>query len=397
MSFRDGPAAAIPARPPRRALPALAILAVTTMSSPVVAQPVPRLEVDLRALASANPLLLPGSDRGAILLEATARPGVRFETPTGSSFDLGAVITNRRYSRRYGNFVVGQIDATADHRDSEFLSIGGYASVARDVAIDLLTGSVESAVDPNSVRTAYVGRLSLTWHPDEYSWILPEIGIERYNFDRTELLGDTRSTSASLAYRRRTGPRTTLGARAGAILSDTARLSDTETYFLYATIDRRLGAGWRLTGEVGAERNGARTESLLGVGATQSARTRLSGQAELCREAPGPVICVTGSLNSEVSGLGGLQRRAVVGASVDGRLDERTTIAAEAEYQRTVMQGDVFPAFDAIRATGTVERSIRRDLRIGATLQYLRRRLVDGTRIGAAFAGLRLTFAPSLR
>jgi hypothetical protein len=393
-SSRDGPSA--PARARRRFAAAMPVVLAMT-HAPAVAQTVPRLEVELSVLASENPLLLTGDDTGAVQTDLSARPGVRITTPTGSSFDLGAVITNRNYSRRFGNFVVGRVDAAADYRDSERLSIGAEASFSRDLAVDLLTGSVEAAVDPTSVRTGYGGRLSLAWRPDEYTSVLPAIGIDRFSFDRTNLLGDTRSIDASLAVRRRTGPRTTLGARAGAIFSDTARLSSTDTRFLYATIDRRLGASWRLTGELGLERAGARTETLLGATVAQPPRTRVSGRAELCRDRPDPVICLTAALNSEVSGLGGLQRRGVLTASFDQRLDERTTLGVDAEYQRTVMQADVFPDFDAVRAVATLERSVTREWRIGATLQYLRRRLVDGSRIGSGFAGLRLTYAPALR
>lgn len=397
MSFRDGPQASDVAYRGRRIVRGIATAAAVVTSLPAVAQPVPRLEIDVRALASANPLLLPGSDREAILLEATARPGIRFENSSGSSLDVGAEITHRGYTRQYGDFLVGHVDVAGEYRDSEYITVNGYASVARDVAIDLLTDSVESAVEPTSVRTAYVGRASVTWHPDEYSWVQPVVGIERFNFDRSDLLGDTRSVNASLAYRRRFSPNATFGARGGAISSRTTRLSTTRTYFLYATMDQRLSAGWRLTGEIGAERNGARTETLLGIGAWQPSRTRLSGQAQLCREAPAPAICVTVALNSEVSGLGGLQRRAVVTASLDKRLDERTTLALDVEYQRTVMQGELFPEFDAIRVELVAERAIGQDRRLGTTLQYLRRRLVDGSRIGAVLAGIRLTFSPSLR
>lgn len=367
------------------------------VSAAAIAQPVPRIEAELRTLASANPLLLPGSDRGAAFVEATARPGVTFTTPTGSKFDLAAEISNRQYSRRYGNFVTGSVDAIADYRDSEYFSIGASAGFARDLAADLLTSSVESAADPISIRTSYLGRASVTWHPDQYTWILPEISAEKYSFTRTTLLGDTRAVTASLGYRRRTSERTTVGIRAGSIFSNTARLSDTNTQLVYATISQRLNPHWRANGELGVERNSARIEDLLGIRVDQPARALLSGRAELCREAPGPVICVAGSLNSEVSGLGGLQRRAAGTATYRTALSERTSIDLSAEYQRTVMQGSVFPAFDAIRAVATIERSVRRDLTLGATLQYLRRRLVDGSRIGAAFAGLQLTFTPSLR
>ncbi|UVO51472.1 hypothetical protein M0208_13520 [Sphingomonas sp. SUN019] len=380
----------------RRIAGSLSVLGLV-VSAPAPAQPVPRLEVDIRALASENPLLVTGSDRGAALVEVSARPGVTFTTPTGSTFDLGAEISNRRYSRRYGNFVTGSVDAAANYRDSEYLSIGASAGFARELAVDLLTSSVESATDPTSIRTSYVGRASVTWHPDQYTWVLPEISAEKFSFTRTGLLGDTRAVTASLAYRRRTSERTTLGVRAGSIFSNTERLSDTSTQFLYATIAQRLDAHWRASGELGVERNSARTEDLLGIGIDQPARTLLSGRAELCREAPGPVICVAGSLNSEVSGLGGLQRRAVGSASYRTALGERTSIDLAAEYQRTVMQGSVFPAFDAIRATATVERSLSSDLTVAATLQYLRRRLIEGTRVGALFAGLQLTFTPSLR
>lgn len=372
-------------------------LAGIVLSTSGAAQPVPRIEVEVRTLASANPLLVTGENRGAALVEITARPGVRFADATGTSFDLGAVVTRRQYSRRYGGFLVGRVDAVAERRESEFLSYGVAATYSRDVAIDLLTSSVEGAADPTAIRTAFTARASLTWHPDEYTWILPELGFERYRYDRSALVGDTRAVSASLGLRRRMSPLTTIGVRAGTILSDTARLSATDTQFLYGTVDHRLNARWRVTGELGAERIGARIERLLGITAAQPARVRLSGRGQLCREAPGPVICAAAALNSEVSGLGGLQRRAVLTASVDHRLGEHVTMALDAEYQRTVMQGGFFPEFDAIRTVATVERTLRRDLRLGGTVQYLRRRLVDGTRVGAVFAGFQLVFTPQLR
>jgi hypothetical protein len=382
--------------PLRLALPIASAHALMTAQG-ANAQAVPRLEVDLSALASDNPFLLPGRNTGAVLGELTARPGLTFETPTGSRADLGAEITHRRYSRRYGDFTIGRITGDALYRDSEFLSVNAGAILSRDVAVDLLTSSVEAATDPTSVRTGYVAYGSLTWRPNEYNQFVPEVRVERYDYQRSAFLGDTRAISGSLAYSRRTGPNTRLGARGGVVFSNTALLSDTSTQFLYATLDRRLNEGWRATGEVGVERNDDRVEAALGLRVIQRARTLLSGRAQLCRDAPGPVICIATSLNSEVSGLGGLQRRAVVSGTLDTRLAQRTTVRLEAEYQRTVMQGTLFPEFDAIRGLGTLTRTLRPDLRLGATVQYLRRQLVAGERIGAAFAGLQLTYIPSLR
>lgn len=376
-----------------RIAPAVALV----MAAPALAQPVPRLEVDLRVLASDNPFLLPGDGREAVLAEVTARSGLIFATPTGSSLDIEAVIASRQYSRRYGNFLIGHVGATGIHRDSEFLSVTASARFSRDAAVDLLTSSVEAATDPTSIRTGYVANAALTWRPDAYTQVVPEVRAERYDYERSALLGNTRAIAASLAYRRRTGPGTTLGARAGIVFSDTARLSDTSTQFLYATFDWRPGSGWRATGELGVERNDDRTEALLGLEVAQAARTLVSGRAQLCRDVPGSVICATGALNSEVSGLGGLQRRAVASASANLQLAERTTVRVEAEYQRTVMQGTLFPEFDAIRVVGIATRTLTRTLRLAGTLQYLQRRLVAGERVGALFAGFQLTYTPRLR
>lgn len=367
------------------------------LSVSATAQPVPRIEVDVRALASENPLLLAGGDTDAGLVEVTARPGVELTMPEGTSFDLSAVVTGRRYTRRYGGYVIGRADAVAGHRASEFVTYRANAGYSRDLAVDLLTTSIDGGIDPLSVRSGLFGGAGVTWRPNEYTSIIPAFSFEQFRYDRSSLIGDTRSLNGSVSLGRRTGPLTTIGVRAGGSLNRIERAGDIDTAFLYATIDRRLGGSWRLSGEIGAERVGARVETLLGAPIAQPARTRLSGRAELCRDTTGSVICASGALNTEVSGIGGLQRRAVFAATMDQRLGERTTASLNAEYQRTMMQGGILPDLDAIRAVGVVERRVRRDLTLGATLQYLRRRLIDGTRIGAAFAGVQITWAPQTR
>lgn len=374
-----------------------AALTVVALAVPAGAQTVPRLEVDASVLTSANPLLLPGRKLGALQMDVSVRPGISRTSPDGSTFDLGAVITERAYSRFYGNVVVGRLDATAEYRRSEYLSIGGSASFARDLAVDLLTSSVEAAADPTSVRSAYRARMWITARPDAQTSLRSDFGFARSQFTRTGLLSDTRSVDASLAYTVRASERTQIGARAGLIASQAAGLPDTATQMVYATLDQQLSASWRATGEMGVERNGARDEPGLSGGAHRATRVLLSGRAALCRTVAGPSVCVRGALNTEVSGLGGLTRRAVIGTSVRHQLDRQTALDIGGEYQRSTMQGDVFPAFDAIRATAILERMIGRDLAVSGTVQYLRRRLIDGQRIGATFGGLRLTWSTARR
>ena len=170
-----------------------------------------------------------------------------------------------------------------------------------------------------------------------------------------------------------------------------------DTFGLYGTFDQQLTAGWRIDGELGAVRNGARTDLLGTTRLRQPARVLLSGRINLCRALQEPAICASGSLSSEVSGLAGLQRRAVAGLTVNQRLTENTVLRTVAEYQRVQTQNRLIPSFDAVRAIGTVERTLGRRFVFGGTLQYLRRRLIDGDRVGAIYGGWRLSFTPGLR
>jgi len=362
-----------------------------TATSVVGAQTVPRLTVDARVLTSENPLLLSGDDdRGAVLMEVTARPGVSITTANGSTVDLGAVVTERGYSRRYGSVVIGSLTGRVEYRDSEYFSVLVTGAASRDLAVDLLTSSVDAPADPSGARNAYTGQLSLAVRPDEHLRITPSIGISKSDFTNASILRNTRAIDIGLAVANQFSERLRLGGRGAVVFNDVAGLTSANTQFLYATADYRLGAAWRATGELGVERSDARSATLL-------ARVLLSGRGTLCYTAPEPTLCVNGSLNSEVSGVGGLQRRAVIGGSLHQRFGERTSLSVDAAYQRSFVQGDAFPPFDAIRTTALLERRIGRRVTVAAEVQYLRRRLVQGRRIGAGFAGVRLTYAVQRR
>ncbi len=348
----------------------------------------------MRALASDNPFLVTGPDTAAGLVEVTARPGIRFTEQPGTTFDLASTITARQYTRRYGGYVTGRGDAVAEHRDSERLTYRAAAGFSRDLAVDVLTSAVESSVDPTRIRTTFLGAASVTYRPDERTWLIPEVNFERSRFSGDQLVANTRAVTGSMTYRRRTAPATTAGVRALVSFNKVGPLATMSTQSLYGTLDHRFSSAWPMTIELGLERVGARTEDVLGETATYPARVRLSGRAQLCRQIPSSTVCLGGSVDTEVSGLGGLQRRTVAHASVSQHLGERTTFSIDAEYQRAALQGANLPVFETVRATATLERRIQSDLRLGATVQYLRRRLIDGSHIGAGFAGLHVTWSP---
>lgn len=360
---------------------------------PAAAQTAPWITIDVRTLASPNPFLLAGTDNAAVMAEASLRAEVTFTPTDNSTIDVDATIADRYHTRLYDNVVLGRVDAIGRYRDDERVSAEAGLTFARDLAIDLLTSSIEAAADPTSTRIYMAARGSVSWQPDEYSRIRPEFLFEKSSFDRTLLLGDTRSALAAISYRRRVSEDTALGARTGAIFGSTEQLGGTSAQLFYITIEHRLNARWRMTAELGAERNAARIETSPGVVVRGPARILPGGRAEICREAPGPVMCLAGSLNSEVSGLGGLQRRAIVSASVSHRLAERSTIDLSADYQRTATRQPIIPDFDAIRVTATVERQMSQHVMLGGTVRYLRRRLIDGSNIGAGFAGVQIRYA----
>ncbi len=348
----------------------------------------------MRALASDNPFLVTGPDTAAGVVEITARPGIRLTEAPGTSYDLGATVTARRYTRRYGGYVTGRVDAIAEHRDSERLTYRAAAGFSRDLAVDVLTSAVESGVDTTAIRSTLLGSASVTYRPDERTSLIPQVEFERSRFNRNQLFANTRAITGSLAYRRRTAPATTAGVRALVSVNKVGPLATMSTQSLYGTLDHRLSSAWPVTIELGLERVGARTEDVLGETTSYPARVRLSGRAQLCREIPYSAVCIGGSVDTEVSGLGGLQRRTVAQASVRQRLGERTTLSIDADYQRATLQGANLPVFETIRAVATVQRRIQYDLRLGATLQYLRRRLIGGSHVGAGFAGLQVTWSP---
>jgi hypothetical protein len=353
------------------------------------------LTLDAQALASSNPFLIPGPDRGAVLTQISASPEIKLTGDTGSSLDLNGTVTQKWFSQHYGQYLVGKFDAAGKYRRNEYLTVEADGGFSRDLAVDVLTSSIDAVVDPQSIRTDYDGALRLRWTPDAHTEIVPEVRYEASDYSDSTLLRNTRTFKADVSVSRRISPYTQIGVRAEALFNKAAGSVAQNSQALYATLKQDISEHWQLTAEIGAER----TENRAGPLQDQtvdgsSSPTRLSGRAELCRKVPNGLACLAGLIDSEISGLGGLQRTMTGSATVTQKLSERSSVNGVVEYRHVEAQSGGFPGLDSLRATLKLDRRIGRAFTLSATAQYLRRQLVDGGWIGAAYGGLQLRFQP---
>jgi hypothetical protein len=363
-------------------------------SSPAMSQTETYLTLDAQALASPNPFLIPGPDRGAVLTQISASPEIKLTSDTGSSLDLNGTVTQKWFSRHYGHFLVGKFDAAGKYRSNEYLTVEADGGFSRDLAVDVLTSSIDAVIDPQSIRTDYDGAFRLRWTPDAHTEIVPEVRYEASDYSDSTLLRNTRTFKAGLAVSRRISPYTQIGVRAEALFNKAAGSVAENSQALYATLKQDITEHWQLTAEIGAERTENRAGPLQEQTVSPSSPTRLSGRAELCRKVPNGLACLAGLIDSEISGLGGLQRTMTGSATIMQKLSERTSVNGVVEYRHSETQRGAFPGLDSLRATLKLDRRIGRAFTLSATAQYLRRQLVDGGWIGAAYGGLQLRFQP---
>lgn len=344
---------------------------VATAAAPCAAQMV-TLDADAKLVLSDNPFLLAGSDKAAGAVEIVARPELVWPVAPATSLELSAVLAHRQYFRRYGGFLTGSTQLLANHRDSEFLSLDARFLFARTLAADALTESIDFSVDPRSVRESYSSRLSLDWTPSAVSTINTRIGWEKLRYPDSALLSPTTAFSAGLGWTRRLSASTSLGVLASSIHSDSAGPDQLSTRSLRGTLAYRLGPRWQANAQLGVEWTSAEA-----AGANQS--PRLSGSGNLCYRPARLEACLNASLQSEVSGLNGLQRELFLGATVRQQLDERGSIAGGVEY-RSADLGPLAGTTDAVRVSASYERRLTRSLLFRSSLDYLRRQFLTGER-----------------
>jgi len=345
-----------------------------------------------RVLAASNPLLLPSGRRAAILAEASLRPQLTLSSDTGDSLALDGVFTGRTYSRRYGHYLLGGARALGTIRSNERLTITAATAFQRDITVDTLATSVDALVDPTSIRNSWRGEAAVDWRPDARTVILPSITAERSTYGRSLVLQNTKSASFGLAVRRRLDEVTELGIRAITTLSRVAAQPNLNRLALFATIDRRLTDAWRLEAEIGMERIGAVRSDDAGVFSDRPAQTAMSGRVRLCREGGLLDACLTARRGSEVSAIDGFQRRSAASLSATRRIDARSAISTEFEYERIAgSNGSTFRrSLDAQRAIVRYERRLNERLTLSGEVEFLRRQLGIGSTPRSAFAGVRL-------
>jgi hypothetical protein len=390
---------------------AFTLAGLTLAAAPADGRVEPKLALDMSVLASPNPLLLSGGRRGAVMIEVAASPGITIIGPTGSTLKASGTIRNRNYTRRYGHYLLGDFRMEGRYRDSEYLTIGAAAGYGRALAIDLLTSSADAVGDPRGIRNSWFAGLDAAWRPNAYSLITPELRFERSIYSDSELLRNASALTMSLAYSRRIGPRASVGLRARDTVNAVAGMAGMNSAALYVTFNRQLGERARLLMEVGAERTGRQIERLDDGSMRRPGRALLAGRIDLCREGTeggqGLSGCLSTTLNSEVSGFGGLRRDATISISMKRPLGEHFTAHGSSEYRHSSLvggwtaagppDGEFNSATDAVRNMLMLDWNLRRDITLTGSIQYLRRQLISGRRIGAGFFGIQLRYQPRPR
>ncbi|MCB4858166.1 hypothetical protein K7W03_01015 [Sphingobium sp. PNB] len=358
--------------------------------SGVVADVRPGLAMEGSLALADNPLLIAGPDRGAAVVDAGIRPAIEISDMTGLNVTLSGLLAGRHYSRRYEDVVHGNAQLAADWRKNEWLTLSALALFSREPLIDRLATDIDASVKSTGVREGRLGRLSMRWNPDSHTRIQPEMTFESGHYPGMATLRDTRSTIFALSAIRRTSAYTTLGTRWSYMRSSVDGASDSKVYSGYASLEQRLSAVWRLRMELGLEH--VRTPALQSTPA--DGRSQAAGRIELCRDSPRLNLCASGALTSEVSGLGGLQRRIDIGAAAQWRLAPRLNLALDGRYQRATQQRTALPGLDAAQASLRLERRINRRITASAVAEYRRREPPGERALSSTTIGIQLKYEP---
>lgn len=376
----------------RSLLRIVALMATILPNPSAEAEVDPRLAVDASVAYSNNPLLIEGRGRSALIAEVTVRPSIEIDEGRGSSVAVDAAVTTRQYSRRYGNFLLGDIEARGVYRQDERLSARATARFDRAILADELTSDITATLEPRTVRESYSGKVALDWRPSAYEEVTPEVRVAKTRYPGSALARDTSTVESRIAYARRTDPYTRVGGWFGTTFNRIAGAPDFATLAGAATIERRLSEHWRASAELGAERV-ASTRIRMPEGWTrQPARLLFAGRAQICREGERLTLCANTHLSSEVTGLGGLQRRLTTGITANRRLGERLTASFTGEYQHASIRRATFPALDSLQASARLDWTLTRSLNLGGIIDFRRRELASGRSVRAGYAGLQLRY-----
>ena len=332
------------------------------------AKPTVTLEVDTSVLVSDNPFLTTEKKKATGAVELVARPRVEWQIDPRTDVDFTGEVGLRQYSRRYGNFVTGRSDLQIRHRRNEYLTVAGRASYRRDLVSDALTDSIDFAIDPRSIRESVEGRGSVAWSPNATTTITGEGGWQRLRYPDSDLLETTKAYDFGVGVNKRLSEKLTVGVQGNHTSSRIVNGDNTSVNSLNLTATRRFATFWYGGAQVGVEWTRLRDPVTL----SRESRARFNGSANLCYEPDGTSVCLRSALQSEVSGLGGLQREFSVGTAIRHRISEFGTIRSEVDYRRARLPGDGTPA-RVFRSAVGYEHRIGRNLYLTPNLAYLQR------------------------
>ena len=341
------------------------------------------LSAGAEATWASNPLLLRGGNLPAVMFEGTLSPGVKVTGDTGSSFELAGELRPRAYTRRYGEFLLGEVLATGVLRKDERLTATATAGYNRDLSADILAEGVDASVDPRSIRNAWQARAAATWTPNARDTVTPTISFDLSTFEGTQTLDETRTIAADIAYNRRTSARTAIGVRTAAYFSRSGSIGSFTTAALFATIDQRLSEVLRFNAEAGIEHS--RDDD------SGETNNQFSGRVQLCATGERTNGCVNAAVASQVGAVGGLQRRYTFGATANHVIGPRHSLEFAADYQRAEQNiGTPVPTISAARLRAALNWQLDRALILTGQAEYRRRDIGIGSAIDGIFAGLQL-------
>ena len=351
--------------------------------SPAAAAVKYSLAAGAEATWSSNPLLLRGGTLPAVMFEGTLSPGLKVTGDTGSSLDLAGELRPRAYSRRYGEFLLGEAHATGVLRKDERLTVTATAGYDRDLSADILAEGVDASIDPRSIRNAWQGRVAATWTPNARDTITPGIGFDLSTFEGTRTLQKTRTITADIGYNHRTSARTALGIRTAANFSRAGSSGGFTTAGLFGTIDHRLSPVLRFNAEAGIEHS---RDDVSGQSSNQ-----FSGRAQLCATGERTNGCLNASVASQIGAVGGLQRRYTISATATQVIGPRHSIDFGADYQKAEQNvGALVPTTSAASIRAALNWRLDRALVLTGQTEYRRRDVGIGAAVDGVFVGLQL-------
>lgn len=350
---------------------------------PGVAQTVTRLEGEARLFASDNPFVLPGGNNEAVAAEVIVRPEIRWTLAPATTAQVSGFAAYRHYSRRYGDFLTGRVEASAAHRENEFLSFDGALSVARELPADALAESIDFSIDPRSIRERTAARGSFDWSPSARTTITGTVGGEMLRYPGSTWLTSANAYNLDIAASRRISPTTAIGIRGRTTHTDIIDVTGLDAHAVYATVAHRIGPQMEGDANIGVEWSGYDQPG--------NNRARLSGNGRVCYRPDRLDLCVTTSRQSEVSGFGGLQREWHVGVTANHRVSSRGRIGLAGDYRRGEL-GLIDSRSSALRIGGTYRHRLSERRSLVAGLDYLSRQFMVGGRNDTIVAQIGIIF-----